>query len=123
MPRLFKKLSNPGLFALCSDLFRPRNGEGVLHCAGLPTVDQPVNLMQQVTPEGWQSFVAKRQRLGVSSPKLVCIDILPYGSTQASERDDILNIGGFSDAVFHVVASYLSDDANRFVAEVGSVGV
>ena len=44
-----------------------------------------------------------------------------YGSTQAPERDDILNIGGFSDAVFHVVASYLSDDAARFVTEVESI--
>jgi len=32
-----------------------------------------------------------------------------------------LNIGGFSDAVFNVVASFLSDDANRFVAEVESI--
>ena len=31
------------------------------------------------------------------------------------------NIGGFSDAVFNVVASYLGDDAGRFVAEVESV--
>ena len=69
----------------------------------------------------WQTFVANQKRLGVSSPKLVCIDIQPYGSTQAPERDDILNIGGFSDAVFHVVASYLSGDAARFVAEVESV--
>ena len=69
----------------------------------------------------WQTFVANQQRMGVRSPKLVCIDIQPYGSTQAPERDDILNIGGFSDAVFQVVASYLSDDAARFVAEVESV--
>ena len=69
----------------------------------------------------WQKFVKNQQRLGVNSPKLVCIDIQPYGSTQAPERDDILNIGGFSDAVFHVVASYLSDDAARFVAEVESI--
>jgi hypothetical protein len=37
------------------------------------------------------------------------------------ERADILNIGGFSDAVFNVVASYLGDDAGRFVAEVESI--
>jgi 60 kDa SS-A/Ro ribonucleoprotein len=59
--------------------------------------------------------------LGVSSPKLVCIDIQPYGSTQAPERADILNIGGFSDAVFNVVAYYLPDHAGRFVAEVESI--
>ncbi|MCA9177655.1 MAG: TROVE domain-containing protein [Planctomycetales bacterium] len=69
----------------------------------------------------WQTFVANQQRMGVSSPKLVCINIQPYGSTQAPERDDVLNIGGFSDAVFQVVASYLSDDAARFVAEVESI--
>jgi len=69
----------------------------------------------------WQKFVKNQQRLGVTTPKLVCIDIQPYGSTQAPERDDILNIGGFSDAVFNVIASYLSDDANRFVAEVESI--
>lgn len=69
----------------------------------------------------WQAFVARQQQLGVKSPKLICIDIQPYGSTQAPERADILNIGGFSDAVFHVVASYLTDDAGRFVAEVESI--
>lgn len=38
--------------------------------------------------------------------KLVCIDIQPYGGTQAPERDDILNVGGFSDAVFEIVADF-----------------
>ena len=69
----------------------------------------------------WKAFVENQQRLGFNSPRLVCIDIQAYGSTQAPERDDILNIGGFSDAMFQVVASYLSDDAGRFVAEVESI--
>ena len=72
----------------------------------------------------WQEFVKNQVRLqggNVEGPKLVCINIQPYGSTQAPERSDILNIGGFSDAVFNVVASYLGDDANRFVAEVDSI--
>jgi 60 kDa SS-A/Ro ribonucleoprotein len=69
----------------------------------------------------WQTFVANQRRLGVASPKLVCIDIQPYGTTQAPERADILNVGGFSDAVFEVVASFLSGVAGRFVAEVESV--
>ena len=33
----------------------------------------------------------------------------------------ILNIGGFSDAVFNILTSYLGDDAGRFVAEVESI--
>lgn len=38
--------------------------------------------------------------------KLVCIDIQPYAHTQAPERHDILNIGGFSDQVFEVIHDF-----------------
>jgi 60 kDa SS-A/Ro ribonucleoprotein len=69
----------------------------------------------------WQEFVKNARRHGITDPKLVCIDIQPYGSSQAPERDDILNIGGFSDAVFNVVRSFLSNDKTRFVREVESV--
>ena len=33
----------------------------------------------------------------------------------------ILNVGGFSDAVFSVVAAFVADDVGRFVAEVERV--
>src|SRR4029077_20222127 len=55
----------------------------------------------------WHSFVSNQVRLqsGDSvAPKLACIDLQPYTTTQAAERSDILNVGGFSDAVFSVVA-------------------
>jgi 60 kDa SS-A/Ro ribonucleoprotein len=52
---------------------------------------------------------------------LVCINLEPYTTTQAPERSDILNVGGFSDAAFSVVASFLADDNGRFVAEVEKV--
>jgi 60 kDa SS-A/Ro ribonucleoprotein len=42
---------------------------------------------------------------------------------QPSDRDDILNVGGFSDAVFSVVVAFLADDSGRFVAEVDAVGL
>lgn len=40
------------------------------------------------------------------SPKarMICIDLQPYGTTQATERDDIVNVGGFSDQVFTLMA-------------------
>lgn len=38
--------------------------------------------------------------------RLVCLDIQPYGTTQAKEREDILNIGGFSDQVFDVIGEF-----------------
>ena len=38
--------------------------------------------------------------------RMVCIDVQPYPSVQAKERADILNIGGFSDQVFDVIAEF-----------------
>jgi 60 kDa SS-A/Ro ribonucleoprotein len=72
----------------------------------------------------WQAFVVNQKRLHGSDwagPKLVCIDVQAYATSQAPERADILNIGGFSDAVFNVVASFLSDEPNRFVSEVEAI--
>ena len=71
----------------------------------------------------WQRFVANQKRLRGKAvqPKLVCINLQPYTTTQAPERSDNLNVGGFSDAVFSVVASFLADDNNRFVADVEKV--
>lgn len=72
----------------------------------------------------WRAFVKNQVRLqggDFAGPKLVCINLQPYGTTQAPERSDILNVGGFSDAVFTVVASFLGDGPSRFVAEVDAI--
>ena len=55
--------------------------------------------------------------------KLVCIDIQPYGTTQAKERNDILNVGGFSDAVFDVVARFAQAElgAAHWVGEIEKI--
>ncbi len=45
--------------------------------------------------------------------KMVCIDLQPYATTQAVERPDILNVGGFSDAVFDLVATFASGQESR----------
>lgn len=56
--------------------------------------------------------------------KLVCIDLQPYGTTQAKERRDILNVGGFSDAVFETIARFASDGEKRdWVKEIEEVEV
>ena len=54
---------------------------------------------------------------GWAGPKLVCIDVQPYTTTQGPDRSALLNVGGFSDAVFIVVASFLARDAGRFVTD------
>jgi 60 kDa SS-A/Ro ribonucleoprotein len=53
------------------------------------------------TMQEWAAFKERNPKA-----RLVCIDIQPYATTQAQERDDVLNIGGFSDEVFKLLAVY-----------------
>ncbi len=46
--------------------------------------------------------------------KMICIDVQPYETTQAAERADIINVGGFSDQVFSLIADVA---ANRFMED------
>ena len=52
--------------------------------------------------------------------RMVCIDITPSRSVQAREREDILNVGGFSDHVFEVVAAFASGNG-RVNAQVEAI--
>jgi 60 kDa SS-A/Ro ribonucleoprotein len=54
--------------------------------------------------------------------KLVCIDLTPHANVQARTRADTLNVGGFSDAVFEVIATFLEEkDADAFARTIDSV--
>ncbi len=55
--------------------------------------------------------------------KLVCIDIQPYGTTQAAERQDVLNIGGFSDQVFDQIADFAAGrmGPDHWVGQIAAV--
>lgn len=53
------------------------------------------------TMRQWEAF-----RVRNPAARLVCVDLQPYADSQAPGREDILNIGGFSDAVFEVLASF-----------------
>jgi 60 kDa SS-A/Ro ribonucleoprotein len=72
------------------------------------------------TMKEWETF--KQRSPGA---KLVCIDIQPYGTTQMQERNDILNIGGFSDRVFDVIAKFAdgSLDAEHWVGVINRVSI
>jgi 60 kDa SS-A/Ro ribonucleoprotein len=54
-----------------------------------------------VMAEEWEIF--RKRNPGA---KLVLIDVQPYSSTQVSEREDVLNVGGFSDSVFEVISLF-----------------
>jgi len=58
----------------------------------------------------WKELVKRNPQA-----KLVCIDIQPYGATQATGRPEILNVGGFSDAVFDVIARFVSGETRDWV--------
>lgn len=55
----------------------------------------------------WQKY-SKR----VPGSRLICIDIAPYANVQTTPSNNTLHIGGFSDAVFDVVSSFLSGKDN-----------
>ena len=49
----------------------------------------------------WAKFKARN-----ANARMVCIDIQPNATSQAKERFDVLNIGGFSDQVFEVITEF-----------------
>lgn len=66
----------------------------------------------------WDKFKALNR-----NAKLVCIDIQPYATTQVVDRSDILNIGGFSDAVFEMIAKFAEGrlSASHWVGEIEAI--
>jgi 60 kDa SS-A/Ro ribonucleoprotein len=71
------------------------------------------------------ALMSEWAKLKARNPRalLVCIDIQPYTTTQAAERSDILNVGGFSDAVFEVIAAFATGKlgAAHWVGEIAKV--
>jgi 60 kDa SS-A/Ro ribonucleoprotein len=55
--------------------------------------------------------------------RMVCIDLQPYPTSQTVESTDVLHVGGFSDAVFDLLASVASDgtDARRWVERIEAI--
>jgi 60 kDa SS-A/Ro ribonucleoprotein len=72
------------------------------------------------TMQQWEAF---RQRN--PGARLVCIDIQPYGTVQAQTREDVLNVGGFSDAVFEVLARFATGQlgGEHWVREIEGVEI
>lgn len=72
------------------------------------------------TMQAWNQFKARNK-----NAKLVCIDLTPNGTTQAGDRDDILNVGGFSDTVFEVIAKFveLGNNKDLWIKTIESVKI
>ena len=70
------------------------------------------------TMQAWSEFKHRNP-----AAKMVCLDIQPFDTTQAKERADILNIGGFSDQVFKVIAAFARGElgAAHWVGQIQAV--
>lgn len=69
------------------------------------------------TMSQWSKFKARNRHA-----RMVCIDIQPSGTTQAKEREDIVNVGGFSDQVFKLLANVAAGkhSVDHWVREIES---
>src|SRR6476646_7061855 len=59
------------------------------------------------TMREWNAFKQRNP-----NARLACIDVQPYRTVQAVEREDILNVGGFSDQVFDVISEFARGELN-----------
>ncbi len=68
----------------------------------------------------WAQFKARN-----TGAKMVCIDIQPNTTTQAKERADVLNIGGFSDQVFELIAEFAAErlSADHWIGVIENVSL
>jgi 60 kDa SS-A/Ro ribonucleoprotein len=76
---------------------------------------QPTQTMQE-----WAKFRQRNPRA-----KLACIDLQPYANAQATEREDILNIGGFSDSVMDLLAQFAGGEMTtaHWVGEIENIAL
>lgn len=83
--------------------------------AGIASRSAPTKTMAE-----WSVF---RQRNPLA--RLVCLDIQPYDTTQAPDREDILNVGGFSDSVFDIIAAFAQGElgASHWTGEIDKTPV
>ena len=72
------------------------------------------------TMREWQRFRSRNSRA-----RLALIDLQPGATTQALDRDDILNVGGFSDDVFVVLGDFAAGRlrGTEWAERIGSIAV
>jgi 60 kDa SS-A/Ro ribonucleoprotein len=63
----------------------------------------------------WATFKQRNREA-----RLVCIDLQPNGTAQAQEGGDVLNVGGFSDDVFELIARFSTGELSgeHWVGEI-----
>ncbi len=77
------------------------------------------------TRRGATQTLIEWDRLKQRNPhaKLICLDLQPNTTTQAPDRADVMNVGGFSDAVFTTMARFAAGQtgAEHWVNEIDKI--
>jgi 60 kDa SS-A/Ro ribonucleoprotein len=95
-------------------------GDWVIFVSDNESWCDPVRGAETAMLQQWRVFKARNP-----GARLVCIDIQPGGTTQAHEARDVLNVGGFSDVVFEVIAGFAEGGprGHRFVDAIEAIEV
>jgi 60 kDa SS-A/Ro ribonucleoprotein len=121
-----QKLSNFGGGGTdCSIALRHLNntqasGDLVIYVSDNESWVDPTRYRSTATMAEWVKFKSRNK-----NAKLVCIDVTPNGTVQASDGNAILNIGGFSDSVFEVIAKFteLGNHKDLWINTIESVEI
>jgi len=99
---------------------RKATGDLVIYVSDNESWADPQRGRGTETMRQWEIFHQRNPRA-----RLVCIDLQPYGTVQAQTREDVLNVGGFSDAVFEVLARFAAGQlgGEHWVREIEAVEV
>jgi 60 kDa SS-A/Ro ribonucleoprotein len=99
---------------------RNATGDLVIYVSDNESWADPQHGRGTETMHQWEIFRYRNPRA-----RLVCIDIHPYATVQAQTREEVLNVGGFSDAVFEVLARFAAGQlgGDHWVREIEAVEV
>jgi len=81
---------------------------------------------ESATYEAFKRFKASQKAMFPGArPKLICIDLTPGRTALTPKQPDILNVGGFSDAVFETIKKFLDSDGDpdSFVKTIEEVSI
>ena len=72
------------------------------------------------TVKQWEQFKQRSPQA-----KMICIDLQAYDSTQAPERQDVVNVGGLSDQVFGLIAAVAAGKTTQghWVQQIEAVSI
>ncbi len=100
---------------------RKKNGDLVIYISDYESwVDWDSGGRGTAMATEWEAF-----KVHNPDAKLVCIDLSPNNHCQVQNREDVLNVGGFSDVVFDIIHAFVSGElsSNQVVGLVQQIEV